>query len=85
MPGVKGEVASLLFAFAQRGIAAPIVRESELWEIACMLGVGLDDTPRPDVPFSQGGRDPNLAARIARGRGEEPEWVEVRSYHPQLT
>lgn len=74
----------MFFAFAQRGIAAPAVKDAELWEIACMLGVGVDDVARPDVPFSQGGMDPNLAARIARGRGEEPEWVEVRSYHPNL-
>ena len=49
-----------------------------------MLGVGMGDDSRPDLPFSQGGVDPNLAARIARGRGEEPKWVEVRSYHPDL-
>lgn len=70
-------------ALARLGLSAREVDDCEIWQIAAMLGVGVD-TARPDVPFSKGGRDPNLAARIARGRGEQPDWVEVRSYHPNL-
>lgn len=82
--GVKGEVLPIYTVLARLGLSAREVDECEIWQIAAMLGVGVNDTARPDVPFSKGGRDPNLSARIARGRGEEPEWVEVRSYHPDL-
>lgn len=52
-----------------------------------MFGVGLEDDhqqqQRP-LRYSEGGQDPNLAARIARAQGQEVPEVVVPSYHPKL-
>jgi len=60
----------------------------EIWELGAMFGVGLEDdqqqTQQRPLRYSEGGQDPNLAARIARARGEDVPDVIVHSYHPKL-
>lgn len=62
----------------------------EIWEVAAFFGVGMEEdaqsvngAPRV-VPYSQGGQDPNLAARIARAQGRDAPDVIVSSYHPRM-
>lgn len=81
---MKGELIPLYATAAKLNVPPPVLNECELWEIAAMFGVGLDETGNAERRFSEGGVDPNLAARIARGRGEEAAWVEVRSYSPSI-
>jgi len=51
-----------------------------------MFGVGLDDENPTGtmLPYSKGGQDPNLAARIARHLGDDVPDVHVSSYHPRM-
>lgn len=75
---------------ARLGFSPPQVDALEVWEVAASLGVGLykkddeDDAPREIVPYSKGGRDPNLTRRIRRGLGYDDPDIEVASYHPRM-
>lgn len=92
LPGVEGELIPIYAAGGRLGVSPVEMDLLEIWEVAAMFGVGMqtaeeggfgNQAPRI-VPYSQGGQDPNLAARIARHLGEDVPDVVVSSYHPRL-
>jgi hypothetical protein len=87
-----GELVPLYAAAGERGVSPVELDLLEIWEVAAFFGIGLrtadeggfaPGAPRI-VPYSQGGQDPNLAARIARAQGQDVPDVIVSSYHPRM-
>lgn len=90
IPGVMGELYPIYAAAGSRNVTARGVDLLEIWEVAAMFGVGLDDGETDPASmvggkrFSEGGLDPNVINRAKRAMGYDAPDVEIRSYHPEF-
>jgi hypothetical protein len=83
-----GELYPIYAAGGSRNVTPREIDLLEIWEVAAMFGVGLDDgdddpsTAVAGKRFSEGGIDPNVINRARRAMGYDAPDVEIRSYHP---